>query len=105
MLRLFVKARKLQIIFQTLVDAMPTLSSLAFLLLLSLYMSAIIGVQLFAMVDIREVAGFDSELNSDTNFQTFFSSFMTMLKCATGENWNAIMFEGARPYSILYQCS
>ena len=29
---------------------------------------------------------------------------MTMLRCATGENWNQIMFDGSKGYDILYQC-
>ena len=32
------------------------------------------------------------------------NAFITMLRCATGENWNQIMFECARGYDILYQC-
>ena len=53
MLRLFLKAHKLNIIFRTLIDAAPVLISLGVLLLLSIYMFSIIGVQLFAMIDLH----------------------------------------------------
>jgi len=38
------------------------------------------------------------------NFQTFGNAFLTLMRCATGEAWNSIMFESARPRNILYQC-
>ena len=104
MLRLFVKAKKLQIIFHTLVEVGPTLSSLGFLLLLSIYMFSIIGIQLFAMIDLRKIPGVETELNQTSNFQNFFNAFMTLLRCATGENWNQIMFECGKSHDILYQC-
>lgn len=105
MLRLFVKAKKLQIIFQTIVEASSTLGSLGFLLMLSIYMFSIIGVQLFALVDLHRSPGIDAELDNHTNFQCFLNAFMTMLRCATGENWNQIMFDCAKQHDILYQCN
>ena len=44
MMRLMVKARKLQIIFQTLQEALATISSLGFLLILSIYLFSLVGV-------------------------------------------------------------
>lgn len=67
-------------------------------------MFAIIGVQLFALQDLRETPGLDQEMGYFANFQSFDTAFMTLLRCATGENWNQIMFECARTHSLLYQC-
>lgn len=44
------------------------------------------------------------EMNYHVNFQTFGAAFLTLMRCATGEAWNSIMFESAKGNSILYQC-
>ena len=59
MLRLFVKARKLQIILHTMAEAVPTLGSVGLLLFLSIYMFAILGVQLFALIDLHKSPGME----------------------------------------------
>lgn len=43
-------------------------------------------------------------MDRHANFQNFQSAFMTLLRCATGENWNQIMFECSKANSILYPC-
>lgn len=43
-------------------------------------------------------------MNKHVNFQSFGASFLTLLRCSTGEAWNSIMFDSARPRSILFQC-
>lgn len=98
--RLVKKARQLQIIFETLTSSAPAMGSLGLLLMLLMFMSAIIGVSQFALINL-DGAG---EMNSHVNFQTFGTAFLTLMRCATGEAWNTIMFDSARSYSILNQC-
>jgi voltage-dependent calcium channel L type alpha-1C/voltage-dependent calcium channel L type alpha-1D len=88
------RAKKLQMIFDTLVIAAPAMGSLGILLLLLIILFAIIGMQLFAFVKLQ------SELNARANFQTFTNSFLLLMRCATGEGWNALMFDTARSNSI-----
>ena len=68
MLRLVVRAQKLQVIFYTLLDAASTLSALGLLLLLALYLFTVIGVQNFALLDLKKSPGLNSELNEHANF-------------------------------------
>ena len=64
-------------------------------------MFAIIGRSLFGLV---KIGGPNVELNEHANFRDFSTSFLLLLRCATGENWHLIMFEIARPYAPDYQC-
>jgi hypothetical protein len=45
--------------------------------------------QLFAFVK------FGDEITPHTNFRTFPDALLTLLRCSTGEGWNAIMHEAA----------
>lgn len=62
--RLVKRAKKLQIIFQTLIDSGPSMGSLGLLLMLLMFMFAIIGMSQFAMVDLDGA----SEMNYHANF-------------------------------------
>lgn len=42
------------------------------------------------------------ELNEHVNFRDFVTSFLLLLRCATGESWHLIMFDYARTYSPTY---
>jgi hypothetical protein len=44
-------------------------------------------------------------LNFHTNFQGIFEAFLLLMRCATGEGWNSVMMDAARPYQILFQCN
>ena len=74
------------------------MASLGLLLMMLTFMFAIIGVALFALVDIKDA----NEMNRHVNFQTFGKSYLTLLRCSTGEAWNAIMFDSSRQNSILF---
>ena len=43
-------------------------------------------------------------LNVHANFQTFPTAFLTLLRCATGENWDMIMFDLSRTRQIDFEC-
>ena len=45
-----------------------------------------------------------SELNEHVNFRDFWTSFLLLMRCATGESFHLIMFDLARGYSANYQC-
>jgi hypothetical protein len=95
-LRLVKRAKKLQIIAQTVLEAIPSMGSLGVLLLLFLFLFAVIGNQLFSFVKLQ------GDLNRQFNFQTFTSSFLLLVRCATGEGWNALMFDTARQRSVTF---
>lgn len=74
------------------------MASLGLLLMLLIFMFSIIGMSMFALVDI-DGAG---EMNRHVNFQQFGAAFLTLVRCSTGEAWNSIMFDSSQSYSILY---
>lgn len=84
-LRLIKRATQLQIIFYTLLDSMTSLGSLGLLLLLFFFMFAVIGMQNFGLARIGPP---QSSLNVHVNFQTFSTAFLTLTRCATGEEWD-----------------
>jgi hypothetical protein len=45
-----------------------------------------------------------TSLDHHANFQSFSRSFLLLLRCATGEGWNNLMFDTGRSKSILFQC-
>jgi len=98
--RLIKKQEKLQEIFMTLIQATPAMASLVLLLMLLIFMFAIIGMSQFSLIDLDGA----SEMNKHVNFQTFGASFLTLVRCSTGEAWNSIMFDSSRPRSLQYQC-
>ena len=100
-IRLIKKAEKLRIIISTLLDTWQSLGSLGLLLLLFLFTFSVIGCSLFAKVKIGEP---QEALNAHANFQHFSTAFMTMVRCATGEDWDLIMFDLARGQSIDFEC-
>ena len=100
--RLAKKAKRIKLVMFTLVETWPTLSALCFLLIIFIFVFSVIGCSLFGKAKIGEP---QVELNVHANFQTFSDSFMTLLRCFTGENWDSIMYDLARGYSITFQCN
>ena len=100
-LRLIKRLGTLQTIFLTLIDSAGSLGSLGVLLCMMLFMFSIIGRSLFSFTKLGEP---NEEINQHANFQTFWSSFLILMRCATGESWHVIMFDLARQYSPQYLC-
>ena len=96
--RIVKRAKKLQIIFQTLVDSLPSMASLGVLLILLLFLYAIIGISQFSMITLQE------GLNHHANFQDFVTAFLLLMRASTGEAWNMLMFDAARSRSVTFQC-
>ena len=60
------------------------------LLILFLFLFAVLGVSLFAEVKIQE------SMSRHANFENFGRAILTLLRVATGESWNGIMYDAAR---------
>ncbi|DBA00730.1 TPA: hypothetical protein N0F65_001201 [Lagenidium giganteum] len=85
--RLVHSAPYLRQLFNTLLLTMPSLVNIGGLLFLVFFIYAAMGVQLFAKVK-------PGELVTDTaNFQSISLALTTLVRCATGEGWNALMYE------------
>lgn len=100
LLRILRFTKRLSIIFNTLVEAAPSMGSLGLLLLLVIFMFAVIGTRLFAFANVTD----QETVNYHNNFKTFRNSFILLLRSATGEAWDNIMFDVGRSQSILFQC-
>jgi hypothetical protein len=93
----FIKKKKaVKVIFETVIVTIPALTNIGGLLLLFLYIFSVLGVFLFADIQLQE------SLDVHANFQTFLSAFLTLLRCSTGEAWNSIMMDTMRQQSILF---
>lgn len=95
-LRIVKRAKKLKIIVETIMEALPALGSLGTLLMLFIFLFTIVGIQLFSFIQLQDA------LNYHVNFQNFSDAFLLLLRCATGEAWNELMFDTARPFSITF---
>ena len=98
MFKLIKKAKSLDSIFTSFLNSLPSLANIGLLLFMLVYLYAILGLNLFSRVKLHE------ELDDHANFQNFINSFLTMVRCATGEAWNDIMKSLMDQRSISYDC-
>lgn len=70
--------------------------------MMMVFMFAIIGQSLFTGVKIDE--GQSTMDEAYLNFHSFWTSFLTLIRSATGEGWNGVMYDMGRSESILFQC-
>jgi len=85
--RLIRSAPTLRKLFQTLIVTLPSLVNIGLLLGLLFFIYAILGVQLYAKVR------FQGSLGPNANFQSFWTAVLLLLRAATGENWNGLMYD------------
>ena len=62
------------------------------------YIFAVIGMNLFAQIKVK------APMHRWLNFQTVPNSLLTLLRVATGESWNDLMYALGEGYSIKNQC-
>lgn len=74
-------------LFNTLLLTLPAIGNISAILGLMFLIYSIIGVQLFSKVKDGVV------INDVVNFRDFFSAFLTLIRCVTGENWNQLMYD------------
>jgi len=96
--RLSKRVQAIQVILMTLVEAIPSISALGILLGLLFFLYSIIGMSQFCFMRIG------GELNYHVNFQSFFNGVLLLMRNATGEAWDTIMYDYMRDRSILFQC-
>ncbi|XP_022239678.1 voltage-dependent calcium channel type A subunit alpha-1-like isoform X4 [Limulus polyphemus] len=95
-LRLFRAARLIKLLRQgytirillwTFIQSFKALPYVCLLIAMLFFIYAIIGMQVFGNIQCLP----DTDINRHNNFQTFILSLMLLFRCATGENWQAIM--------------
>ena len=88
LLKLVPHSKGLQLIFQTVIEALPFMGSVAILLTIVFFVYSVLAVQLFGLVQPG-----DGEMNDLMNFTSFPRAWWTLFVAATGEHWNALMHE------------
>jgi hypothetical protein len=96
--RLIKKAKFLRVIFNTIIFTIPSLANVGALMMLLLFIFAILGVYLFATVQLQ------STLTQDANFQNFGMAFLTLIRLQTGEGWNEVMKDTVRTRAVNFDC-
>ncbi|KTG38637.1 hypothetical protein cypCar_00005107 [Cyprinus carpio] len=66
------------------VNALPYV---ALLIVMLFFIYAVIGMQMFGKIALRD----NSQINRNNNFQTFPQAVLLLFRCATGEAWQEIM--------------
>ena len=66
--------------------------------MLFLFLYSVLGVEWFATVKLQD------EITVHANYRTFGSALSTLFRMATGESWQAIMYDCARTKSITFEC-
>jgi Ion transport protein len=74
---------------------LPSLANVGALLLLILYVYAVVGIQAFSMIKLK------NNLNSHANFQHFGTALLTLLTILTGEDFDLILVDMTQNRSIL----
>jgi hypothetical protein len=92
------KYRDLRVIFYTFIGAVPQLTYVGGLLFLLLFIYAVLGVQLFADVQLQDA------MNGHANFQTFSRALLTLFRMSTGESWHELMYDASRPQAYNFDC-
>jgi len=95
---LFQKVKMLRNIFQIFVLALPSIISVAALLIVVMYIFAVVGIFLFSGVKIQE------ELNPSCNFQDIFTAFTTIFRISTFDGWVSVMHDASRGISPNFYC-
>jgi len=92
------KYRDQQVLFFTFIGAIPQLTYVGGLLLIFLFVYAILGVQLFADVQLQDA------LNVHANFQSFGRALLTLFRMSTGESWHELMYDAMRTQDYAFDC-
>ncbi|CEM24784.1 unnamed protein product [Vitrella brassicaformis CCMP3155] len=88
-LRLIRQAAGLRVLFQTMLNVIPSLGNIASLVFLLFFIYAVLGMSLFGLVEWGE------HLNRYANFRRFGDSLLVLLRIATGEDWHELMYDCA----------
>ncbi|CEM11618.1 unnamed protein product [Vitrella brassicaformis CCMP3155] len=88
--RLLQRAQALRILFQTMLNVLPSLGNIAALLSLIFFIYAILGMHILGTVKLQ------TALSDQTNFRNIGNALLALLRLSTGEDWHEVMFDCTR---------
>lgn len=77
----------IRLLIDTILNILPQISNIMSLMGILLFIYAALGLNLFSQVM------FQDQLNEKNNFRNFGNAMILLMRCATGEDWNVIMYE------------
>lgn len=101
LLRMLILLNKIPLIndvFHAFLHTLPGIMSTGGIMMVVEFIFSMFGV--FLLCNTK----FQINLTVHDNFINFWSSFPTMIRIASGENWNGIMHDLTRGYSQYFQC-
>ncbi|GFH11377.1 EF-hand domain-containing protein [Haematococcus lacustris] len=83
--KLIPQAKGLRTLMQTLLWSLPALANVGAMLMMFMFMYSVMAMNLFGHIK------FQQNITRHANFRTFPVAMITLFRCITGENWNALM--------------
>ena len=77
----------IRLLIDTILNILPQISNIMSLMGILLFIYAALGLNLFSQVMHQD------QLNEKNNFRNFGNAMILLMRCATGEDWNVIMYE------------
>ncbi|KAK1878471.1 putative voltage-dependent R-type calcium channel subunit alpha-1E [Dissostichus eleginoides] len=87
LIKLLRQGYTIRILLWTFVQSFKALPYVCLLIAMLFFIYAIIGMQVFGNIKLKD----ENHINQHNNFKTFFGALMLLFRSATGESWQEIM--------------
>uniref|UniRef100_H3CQ59 Voltage-dependent L-type calcium channel subunit alpha-1C n=1 Tax=Tetraodon nigroviridis TaxID=99883 RepID=H3CQ59_TETNG len=87
LVKLLSRGEGIRTLLWTFIKSFQALPYVALLIVMLFFIYAVIGMQMFGKIALRD----NTEINRNNNFQTFPQAVLLLFRCATGEAWQEIM--------------
>ncbi|KAJ8008810.1 hypothetical protein DPEC_G00082290, partial [Dallia pectoralis] len=87
LVKLLSRGEGIRTLLWTFIKSFQALPYVALLIVMLFFIYAVIGMQMFGKIPLRD----NSQINRNNNFQTFPQATLLLFRCATGEAWQEIM--------------
>uniref|UniRef100_A0A8C4TN37 Voltage-dependent L-type calcium channel subunit alpha n=1 Tax=Erpetoichthys calabaricus TaxID=27687 RepID=A0A8C4TN37_ERPCA len=87
LVKLLSRGEGIRTLLWTFIKSFQALPYVALLIVMLFFIYAVIGMQMFGKIALKD----GSQINRNNNFQTFPQAVLLLFRCATGEAWQDIM--------------
>ncbi|XP_036066050.1 voltage-dependent L-type calcium channel subunit alpha-1C isoform X12 [Oryzias melastigma] len=87
LVKLLSRGEGIRTLLWTFIKSFQALPYVALLIVMLFFIYAVIGMQMFGKIALRDL----TQINRNNNFQTFPQAVLLLFRCATGEAWQEIM--------------
>ncbi|PIO14731.1 hypothetical protein AB205_0139250 [Aquarana catesbeiana] len=87
LVKLLSRGEGIRTLLWTFIKSFQALPYVALLIAMLFFIYAVIGMQVFGKIAMRD----NTQINRNNNFQTFPQAVLLLFRCATGEAWQDIM--------------